>query len=93
MKQRGRRKSQNRYISPLREGAILQPICITFGEFVDLTDGITPAKFGCKIFICFSRPRGGKSHFPNRKQTAYITVPCATALACDLNNLKLLSRW
>jgi len=61
----------------------LQPIFTKFGEFVDLTDVITPAKFGYKIFVDFSRPRGGKSHFPYRKQTAYITVPCATMLACD----------
>jgi len=61
----GRRKSQNRNISPPRGGAISQPIFTKFGEFVvDLTDVITPAKFGYKIFIGFSRPRGGKSHFP-----------------------------
>jgi len=35
------------------------------------------------MFIGFSRPRDGKSHFSYRKQRAYITVPCATALACD----------
>jgi len=71
-----------------------QPIFTKFGEFVDLTDVITPTKFGYKIFIGYSRPRGGKSDIPYRKQTAYITVPCATALACDdhlssskLNNL------
>jgi len=79
----GRRKSQNRYISPPRGGAISQPIFTKCGEFVDLTDIITPAKFGYKVLIGFSRPRGGKSHFPNRKHMAYITKPCATALACD----------
>jgi len=63
----GRRRSQNRYISPPRGGAISQPIFIEFGEFVDLTDIMTPAKFGYEIFIGFSRPRGGKSHFPYRK--------------------------
>jgi len=40
---------------------------------VYLTDVITPAKFGSKIFIGFSRPRGGKTHFSFRKQTALIT--------------------
>jgi len=53
IKKGGRRKSQNRYISPPRGGAISQPIFIKFGEFVDLTDVITPAKFGYKIFIGF----------------------------------------
>jgi len=52
-------------------------------KFVDLADVITSAKFGCKIFIAFSRPSGGKKHFPFRKQTAYVTVPRATALAWD----------
>jgi len=86
----GRRKSQNRYISPPRGDAISHPIFTKFGEFLDLTDVITPAKFGYKIFIGFSRPRGGKSHFPYRKHMAYITVPSATVLACDaLNYLTL----
>jgi len=35
------RKSQNRYISPPCGGAISQPICTKFGEFVDLTNVIT----------------------------------------------------
>jgi len=39
-------------------------ICIKFDQFVDLTDVITPAKFGSKIFIGFSRPRGRKTRFP-----------------------------
>jgi len=82
-KKGGRRKSQNRYISPPRGGAISQPIFTKFGEFVGLTDVITPAKVGYKIFIGFSRPRGGKSNFSCRKQRAYLTVPCATALVCD----------
>jgi len=83
IKKGGRRKSQIRYVSPPRGGAISQSIFIKFGEFVDLTNLITPAKFGYNIVISFSRPRGGKSHFSCRKQRAYITVPCATALACD----------
>jgi len=62
----GRRKSQNRYISP-RGGAISQPIFTKFGKFVDLTNIITPAKFGYEIFIGFSRSRDGKSYFPYRK--------------------------
>jgi len=61
----------------------LQPFSTKVGEFVDLTDVITPAKVGSKIFIGFSRPIGGKKHFPFRKQTAYMTVPRATALASD----------
>jgi len=61
--------------SPPCGGAISQPICTKFGEFVDLTDLIMPAKFG------FSSR--GKNHFPFRKQTAYITVPCTSMLACD----------
>jgi len=52
-KKGGRRKSQNRYISPPRGDAISQPIFTKFGEFVDLTNVITPAKFGYKIFIGF----------------------------------------
>jgi len=73
------------YISPPCGGAISQPISTKFGEFVDLIDVITLAKFGSKIFIGFSsRLRGRKKHFPFRNQTAYITVPCATALAGDL---------
>jgi len=68
-KKGGRRKSQNRYISPPCGGAISQPICTKYGEFVDvdLTDIITSAKFGYKIFIGFFRLRGGKLHFPYRK--------------------------
>jgi len=68
-KKKGGRNLQNRYISPPRGGDILQPICTKSGEFVDvdLTDVITPAKFGFKIFIGFCRPRGGKKHFPFRK--------------------------
>jgi len=58
-----RRKSQNRYISPPHGGAISQPIFTKYGEFVDLIYVITPAKFGYKIFIDFSRPRGGKFAF------------------------------
>jgi len=87
------------YISPPRGGAISPPICTKLGEFVDLTDVVTPAKFGSKTFIGFSRPRGEKTHFPFRKQTAYITVPCAAALACDsflgtgYNYLEFLESW
>jgi len=66
-KKGGRTKSQNRYISPPRGGAISQPIFTKFGQFVDLTDVITPARFGYKIFIGFSRPRGRKSHFSYRE--------------------------
>jgi len=41
----GRRKSQNRYISPPCGGVISQPICTKSGKFVDIADVITPAKF------------------------------------------------
>jgi len=80
----GRRKSQNRYISPPCGGAHSQPICTKFGAFVDLTDVIKPVKFGSQQFICFSRLRGQKTHFPSRKQTAHITEICATALDFDI---------
>jgi len=63
-KKGGRRKSQNRYISPLFGGAISQPIFTKCGEFVDLINVITSAKFDYKIFIGFSRPRGRNRHFP-----------------------------
>jgi len=72
------RKSQIRYISPPCGGAISQPICTKFDEFVDLADVITPAKFGSKIFIDFSRI-GGKKHFPVRNETAHLSVARATA--------------
>jgi len=52
-KKGGRRKSQNRYISPPCGGAILQPICTKFGEFIELTDVMTPAKFGSKYSFVF----------------------------------------
>jgi len=39
-----------------------------FGEFVDLTDVITPAKINSKIVIGFSRPRVGKSIFPSESK-------------------------
>jgi len=92
-KKGGRRKSQNRYISPSCGSAISQPIWIKYNEFVDLTDFITRAKFGFEIFICFSRLRGRKTHFSYRKQMSYITVPCATALAWDekVNKLATLT--
>jgi len=61
----------------------VQPFCTKFDDILDINDVITPAKFGCKIFFGFSRPRGGKKHFPFRKKTAYITVPRATGLAFD----------
>jgi len=82
-KKRGKKKSQNRYTSPPRGCATLQPIFTKFGEFVDLTDVIYLSGLITKYSLLFSRPRGGKSHFPYRKQTAYIAVPCATTLACD----------
>jgi len=62
--------SQNRYISPLPGGAISQPIFTKFGEFVDLTDVITPAKLVRNIYWFFQAERW-KSAFPYWKQTAY----------------------
>jgi len=58
-KKGGRRKSQNRNISPQCGGATVQQICTKFGEVVDLrpTDVITPAKFGSKISIGFPAGR------------------------------------
>jgi len=48
-------------------------------KFVDLTNVITPAKFGCEIFVGFFQAEKWKKAFPFRKQPANITVP----LACD----------
>jgi len=56
-KKGGRRKSQNRYISPPSGAAISQPICTKFSEFVDLTDLIMPAKFGSKNCLYSSAMR------------------------------------
>ena len=48
-----------------------------------MTDAsIAYAKNGFKIVSDFSRATE-KRMFPYRKPTAYITLPCATALACD----------
>ena len=76
-------------ISPLCGGAPCEPISTKFVVFVGLINVITCAKNGFKNYIGFSRPTGGKSMFPYRKPTAYITLPCATALACD-NNSRLV---
>jgi len=51
IKKGGRRKSQNRYISPPCGGAISQPICTKFGEFVDLTDDIMPERWKIAFFL------------------------------------------
>jgi len=45
-KKGGSSKSQNHHFSPPCGTAISQPICTKFGEFVDPTKVITPAKFG-----------------------------------------------
>jgi len=71
-KKGGRRKSQNRYISPPRGGAISQPICTKSVEFVHLIDVNMAVKFGSKISIGLSMLRGGEKHFHFRKLTAYI---------------------
>jgi len=61
----GRIKPQNRYfISPPWGGAISQPICTKFGEFVDLTDVITSAKFGSKYSLVFPGREVEKRIFP-----------------------------
>jgi len=39
-----------------------------FGEFIDLTEVITPAKVGSKNICSFFQPRGVKKHFPFRQQ-------------------------
>ena len=79
----GEQKSQKCDISPLCGGAPCEPISTKFGVLVGLTNVITYAKTGFKISSGFSRATGGKRMFPYRKPTAYITLPCATALACD----------
>jgi len=61
-----------------------QLICTKFGEFIDHPEVVTIAKFGSKIFIGFSGPSGGKKYFPFRKPTAYVTLPRATEVACDI---------
>jgi len=58
-KKDGRRKSQKRYISPPCGGAIPQPICTKFGEFVDLTDSPNLVQVGCEM----APPRGGETFF------------------------------
>ena len=82
-KKKREQKSQKCDISPLCGGAPCEPISTKFVVFVGLINVITCAKNGFKTYIGFSRPTGGKSMFPYRKPTAYITLPCATALACD----------
>jgi len=52
IKKGGRRKSQNRYFSPPRGGAILQPIFTKFDEFVDLTDVITQSRLPSLVINC-----------------------------------------
>jgi len=75
-KRREKKVTKPVYFSPLCGGVISQPNFAKFGEFVVLTDVITPAKIGSIIFIGFPKPKGQKSHFPLRNQTAYIKVPC-----------------
>ena len=83
-RKKGEQKSQNRYISPLCGGAPCEPISTKFGVFVGLTNPITFTKNLSKVSIVFSGRQVEKRMFPFRKPTAYITLPCATALACDL---------
>jgi len=40
-------------------------------------------KMVSKFSLVFPGRQAEKRVFPFRKPTAYITVPCATALACD----------
>ena len=82
-KKKGEQKSQKCDISPLCGGAPYEPISTKFVVFIGLINVITCAKNGFKTYIGFSRPTGGKACFPIEKPTAYITLPCATALACD----------
>ena len=53
---------------------------LTFGQFAILDD----TKNGSTNFIGFSRPTGGKTQFSLKIANAYITLPCATALACHI---------
>ena len=82
-KKEGEQKSQNRDSSPLCGGAAWEPISTKFDLFVGPTNVITYTKNDYKILIGFSRPTGGKTHVSLTKPTAYITLPCATALARD----------
>jgi len=56
-------KSHNCYISLPCGGAISQPIHTKFGEYVDLSEFVTPAKFGSKIFIGFFQAERSKNAF------------------------------
>jgi len=49
-------------------------------RFVDLTKVVVTTKFGLKIFNDFSKATGRKTLF---YLWAYVTMPCAIALACD----------
>ena len=84
-KKKAEQKSQNRYISPLCGGAPFEPISTKFDVSVGLINIITYAKNDSRIVIGFPGRQVEKRMFPNREPTAYITLPCATALACDLS--------
>ena len=79
----GEQKSQKCDISPLCGGAPCEPISTKFDVFVGLTNVITYFKNGSKISIGFPGRQVEKRMFPCREPTAYITLPSATALACD----------
>jgi len=70
-KKGGWKKNVTFHISPPCGHAISQPLSTKFGDFIDLTGVVTPAAFGFRIFIGFSRPRGGKKHFPIYKSKRY----------------------
>ena len=55
--------------------------------FVGLTNIITYTKMVLKFPLVFPGRQVEKRMFPFRKPTAYITLPCATALACDSTDL------
>ena len=80
---KGESKSQNNDISELCGGSPCEPILIKFGVFLGLANIIIYTKLVNKFPLVFPGRQVEKRMFPYRKPTAYITLPCATALACD----------
>ena len=83
-RRKGEQKSQNRDISPLCGGAPCEPIPTKFGVFIGLANIIKYTKMVLKCPMDFAGRQVEKRMFPYRKPTAYIALPCATALACDI---------
>jgi len=76
-------KLRNRYIALPCGGAISQPICIKFSDFVDFTGVITTVKFGSNILWLFQAKRW---KFAISLQKSNGLYNSATALACHENN-------